>query len=256
MGKHMAASSTPPKPRAVPEAARGTLIAASEALGLLIRLLDREADAALLTGLRAIQAPDLFAALLPEAEGQTGAKVLRLALDDLPEAPADADLDALAADYADIFLTHGYRIAPNASVWLTEEKLERQGPMFEVRDWYAHYGITVPDWRKRADDHIVHELQFLGLLLDLGTETALQDAAHFLDQHLLPWVPEFSRRMAARARMPLYAATGLICAAYLEALRDRLEALTGLPRRPRPPLRSAIPDPEPAPFVPGAAESW
>jgi TorA maturation chaperone TorD len=234
------------------------LRAASEALGLLIRLLDREADAALLTGLRAIQAPDLFAALLPEAEGQAGAEALRLALADLPEPPSDADLDALAADYADIFLTHGYRLAPNASVWLTEEKLERQGPMFEVRDWYAHYGITVPDWRKRADDHIVHELQFLGLLLDLGTDTGLQDAAHFLDAQLLPWVPEFGRRMAARAREPLYGAAGLICAAFLEALRDRIEALSGLPRRPRPPLRSAlaIPDPEPAPFVPGAAESW
>ena len=262
MGEPQISLPSPPLPRAAPDTARGPLDTAAEALGLLIRLFDREADSDLLCGLRAIQAPDMFEALLPSPEGRAGAQVLRVALSGLPALHVETGialgaLDALAADYADVFLTHGYRLAPNASVWLTEEKLERQGPMFEVRDWYAHYGVTVPDWRKRADDHIVHELQFLGLLLNLGTEAGMADAAHFLDAHLLPWVPEFGRRMALRVAEPLYAAAGLLCAAYLEALRDQLEELTGLARQPRKAVpASSQPDPEAAPFVPGAAESW
>lgn len=257
MGEPQTSLPSPPLPRAAPDTARGTLDTAAEALGLLIRLFDREADSDLLCGLRAIQAPDMFEALLPSPEGRAGAQVLRVALSGLPEQVPARALDALAADYADVFLTHGYRLAPNASVWLTEEKLERQGPMFEVRDWYAHYGVSVPDWRKRADDHIVHELQFLGLLLNLGTEAGMADAAHFLDAHLLPWVPEFGRRMALRVAEPLYAAAGLLCAAYLEALRDELEDLTGLARQPRKSVPvSSQPEAEAAPFVPGAAESW
>ncbi|MCB1399475.1 MAG: molecular chaperone TorD family protein, partial [Rhodobacteraceae bacterium] len=128
---------------ALPEpdaAARAALDAAQEALAILIRLHDREADAALITGLKGIQAGTLFAALLGSRTGKQAAGLLQSALDALPEAADPHVLDRLAVDYAEIYLTNGFRIAPEASVWLTDEGLERQEPMFEVRDWYTHYG--------------------------------------------------------------------------------------------------------------------
>lgn len=260
MGEPQTSLPSPPLPRAAPDTARGTLDTAAEALGLLIRLFDREADSDLMCGLRAIQAPDMFEALLPSPEGRAGAQVLRVALSGLPEQVPARALDALAADYADVFLTHGYRLAPNASVWLTEEGLERQEPMFEVREWYAHYGITVPDWRIRADDHVVHELQFVEFLLGLETPVALRDAARFLDQCVLPWVPEMGARMAARADTQLYAATGMITAELLLALRAKLAAITGEAPHPRPlsPTVAAKTGQALAegPYMPGLGESW
>ncbi len=234
--------------------------AAREALAILIRLHDREADAALITGLKAIQLGTLFAALLPSRKGRQAAGLLQAGLDALPEAPDAAILDLLAVDYAEIYLTNGHRIAPNASVWLTEEGLERQEPMFEVREWYAHYGITVPDWRIRADDHVVHELQFVEFLLGLETPVALRDAARFLDQCVLPWVPEMGARMAARADTQLYAATGMITAELLLALRAKLAAITGEAPHPRPlsPTVAAKTGQALAegPYMPGLGESW
>lgn len=236
------------------------LVATREALAILIRLHDREADAALVAGLKAIQAGALFAALLGGRIGRQAAGLMQAALDALPEEPDARIFDLLAVDYAEIYLTNGFRIAPDASVWLTEEGLERQEPMFEVRDWYAHYGITVPDWRKRADDHVVHELQFLDFLLGLGTMEGARDAGHFLDRCVLPWVPEMGRRMAARAETQLYAALGMLTAELLEGLRKRLEAITGEAARPRP-LSALVADKTGAlaaegPYMPGLSESW
>lgn len=236
------------------------LQAVGEALAILIRLHDREVDQALIDGLKAIGAGALFAALLGGRTGQQAAGLLQAALDALPEAEDAGLLDLLAVDYAEIYLTNGLRIAPDASVWLTEDGLERQEPMFEVRDWYAHYGIRVPDWRLRSDDHIVHELQFVAFLLGQGTPVALRDAARFLDRCVLPWVPEMGRRMAARAETQLYAATGMLTAELLEGLRATLVTMTGEAPKPRP-LSTAIAEKTAAiaaegPFLPGLSESW
>lgn len=176
------------------------LSVASEGLAILIRLLDREADAELIAGLKHIRAGDLFAETLPVGAGREAGLEFQAALDALPDNPDRAVLDDLAADYADAFLTHGYRLSPSGSVWMTEERLERQEPMFAVREWYEHYGLASPDWRIRADDHMVHELQFVLHLIEGGTAVSTVDAAHFLDRHVLPWVPEYGRRMRIAAR--------------------------------------------------------
>ena len=231
---------------------------ARQILALLIRLHDREADNDLLGGLRSIDAGMVFGAVLddPKLAQEFGA-----ALAGLPE-PADAaTLDQLAAEYADVYLTHSYRIAPTGSVWLTQEKLERQEPMFAVREWYEHYGVTVPDWRLRSDDHIVHELQFVEHLLGLGTETATRDAARFLDRHVLVWVPQFCALMAERCQQPLLITGAKLTGAYLEALRDLLQELTGEERWQPSEDEKVAPYSltelaEDIAYVPGVAESW
>ncbi len=240
------------------------LDAARQALALIIRLHDREPDKALVDGLREIS-PAAFFSLFLDKEDLQPALEFEEALAALPAPVDEASLDRLAAEYADIYLTHAYRISPNGSVWLTDDHLERQEPMFQVREWYDHYGIKVPNWRIRSDDHIVHELQFVETLLSLGRESATQDAARFLDRHVLVWVPHFCRLMAERSKEPFQKSVGLLTVAFLDVLRDMLEELTGETRwEPEEPLHpyslpGARPEQKPAEqeaFVPGVAESW
>jgi len=243
---------------ALAPAAFAGLEAAADRLDVLIRLHDREVDAELLEGLRAADVATWFGELLATPEGSEAAAALGAALQALPAPVSDAQLDDLAAEYADVYLTHGYRVSPSGSVWLTEDHLERQMPMFEVRDWYAHYDITVPDWRVRADDHLVHELQFLSFLLRRNSQVSACDAARFLDLHILPWMPEFLAQGRPRLQQPLYRALFELTGAMLEELRDRLQDITGLEREARPGMPASgerVPEEETA-FVPGVSESW
>lgn len=240
-----------------PDAA-AALEATADLLDLLIRLHDRETDVELLDALRGADVAGWFGDLLTSPEGQEATALIRSALADLPSPVNESTLDALAAEFADIYLTHGYRISPSGSVWLTEDHLERQMPMFDVRDWYAHYDITVPNWRVRADDHLVHELQFLSFLLRRGHLVPAQDAARFMDLHVLPWVPVFLAEGRPRLREDLYRALFDLTGALLEELRDQLEELTGRAREARPGLPAAgqrMPEDDTA-FMPGVSESW
>ena len=231
----------------------------ADGLDVLIRFHDREMDHAVLSDLRSHNVAEGLFELLISDDGQTAVQALIAALQDLGTAPDDATLDDLAAEFADLYLTHGYRVSPSGSVWLTEDKLERQMPMFEVRDWYEHYGITVPNWRIRADDHLVHELQFVSFLCRRADAVAAQDAGRFMDLHLLPWVPEFCRRAAEQVHQPLYGAVMQLTIAYLVDLRQSLEGISGQPQQVRE-VRglgtSREPEPETVPYVPGVAESW
>jgi len=227
----------------------------ADGLDVLIRFHDREVDAALLREMAQHKVAESFLELVGTDAGQAAVQAFHSALVAVGPEPQEAVLDDLAANYADLYLTHGYRVAPTGSVWLTEDKLERQLPMFEVRDWYTHYDIAVPDWRTRSDDHLVHEMQFISFLCQHPSPVTATDAGRFMDIHVLPWVPEFCTRAEERVQAPLYAALMALTRAYLEELRSTLESVTGLPRDLyiRPDEHVA---PEETPYVPGIAESW
>jgi len=235
--------------------------AAAQDLTDLAALHDREVDAAALDRLRAALEPGLLRLRLVNEDSRAALLLLGEALAGLPGVIDDALADALAADYADIYLTYGLRASPNESVWLDEDNLAMQAPMFEVRALYQRHGLQVPNWRQRADDHLVHELQFLAHLLDPDTGDTLGEAAAFLDEHLLLWVPDFSARVAQRCATPFYAGLAAVTAVYLDELRELLERILGEPRTPREEIeerrrRARESDPAPAAFVPGSAPTW
>jgi TorA maturation chaperone TorD len=235
--------------------------AAAQDLTDLAALHDREVDAATLGRLRAAAEPGLLRLRLVNEYGRAALLLLDEALAGLPAVIDGALTDALAADYADIYLTYGLRAAPNESVWLDEDNLAMQAPMFEVRSLYQRHGLQVPDWRRRADDHLVHELQFLAHLLDPDTGDTLAEAAAFLDEHLLLWTPDFAARVAQRCATPFYAGLAAVTAAYLDELRELLERILGQPRTPREEIeerrrRAKESEPAPAAFVPGSAPTW
>lgn len=224
---------------------------------------DRELDADLIGRLHAVAFPEGLGLRLQSERGREALALMALGLGAIPPHPDQGVLDELAADYAAIYLTYNLRASPCESVWTDPEGLTMQESTFQVRDWYRSYGLGVEDWRKRADDHLVYQLQFLAELLRIaeGQTTALQ-AARFLDEHLLRWIDGFALRVASRCATPFYAGLATLTAAYLDELRALLVPLSGEPRptpaelEARMGSKGSVPADGPAPYVPGTGPSW
>lgn len=199
---------------------------------------------------------------LDAEHGGEARDLLAAALTELADNLDDRTLDRHAADYSAIYVTNAYRAAPTESVWLDEDGLAYQQPMFQVRDWYQRYGLAAENWRKRSDDHLVIQLQFVAWLLRHTRRAAdLGETARFLDEHLLRWLQDFSWRVAARCDTPFYAGLCLLTSVYVDRLRDLAATVTGEPRptseeiearmKPRPVVEEA-----PIKYMPGATPSW
>ncbi|HMV05739.1 MAG TPA: molecular chaperone TorD family protein [Accumulibacter sp.] len=238
-------------------------LALAEDAATLAALHERELTPPVLRELAAIGFPDNLA-LLPrnaaQAEAFTLMRTAVLACVD-PAIP----IDDLAAEFAAIYLTGAYGASPCESVWLSDEHLICQEAMFELRDLYTACGFAVPDWRKRPDDHLVFQLQFLARRLAvLRDDAGLRALAAFLDEHLLRWLPDFATRLAARCEQQFYAALAILTNSWCQQLRDHLAEQLHEPR-PTPeeiverlqPRSQRHPFVAPVRFVPGgAAPSW
>ena len=238
--------------------------AIAQDLAQLAVLHDAEADNALIDALRQSGFPQTLGLKLVTMRARASMDLFKKALAELPQPLEQAHRDTLAVDYANIYLTYAYRASPNESVWTDEENLERQQSMFEVREHYARYGIAAANWRQRADDHLVLQLQFLAHLFDQQPPNqALDTAARFMDEHLLRWLMPFADRVANRCMTQFYAAVNLLTAVYCEELRDLLAIILEQPR-PTPQEIEArmqrsdnVANAVPAAFVPGAGgPSW
>lgn len=193
--------------------------------------------------------------------GREATALMQAGIEAIGETPGEDMLDELGADYAAIYLTHALQASPYESVWIDEEKLAMQEPMFQIRAHYERHGLTVQDWRLRSDDHLVHQLHFVSHLFDTGAE--LSEIATFLDEHALRWLPDFAARVAARCATPFYAGLSIFTTAYMDEMRDLLADALGEARptaeeiEKRMKSKSAdtvvLPDPK---FVPGSAPSW
>lgn len=134
--------------------------------------------------------------------------------------------DELASDFAAIYLTHALRASPHESVWRDEDHLMLQEPTFAVRAFYRRHGLQAFDWRQRADDHLVTELEFTATLLE---RKELKEAARFLKSHLLAWLPNFAARVGQRASTPFYAALAGLTLAACEVCVERLPKVAVIP---------------------------
>jgi len=219
---------------------------------------DRELTTETLAALREVGFPANLG-LLPA--GEQSLEAWRLMAAALEETSA-ADLDLLAADYAAIYLTGAYGASPCESVWLDDDHLACQAPMFELRKLYAEAGLAAMDWRKRPDDHLVLQLLFIANVLrrSCGVDE-LRRLAAMLDEHLLRWLPDFAARVAARAETPFFAVLGRLTFAWCEQLRDLLAESLGEPRPTREEIEARIKpqrrvEAAPLAYMPGAAPSW
>ena len=196
----------------------------------LALLHDSELTPAVVEGLREVGFPGNLA-LLPHGELGTGScEMMRTALVAVPPGSESAWFDECAADYAAIYLTGTFGVAPSESFWLTDDHLVCQEPMFDLRTLYAEYGLAAPDWRRRPDDHLVYQLQFVARRLEkLAADGDWRTLAGFLDMHLMRWLPDFSARIADRCGTLFYAALVMMTLAWVRQLREMIAGHLGEP---------------------------
>lgn len=201
----------------------------SEDLALLARLHAYELDQQTLDLLEKSQFP--YSLALSVDEGVNSEKpvqpLLKKALEEIFS--KEVSLDDLAADFSAIYLNVAYQASPNESAWLDDDHLERQEPMFEVRNWYTKYKLSIENWRVRQDDNLSLQLLFLSHLLKME-KVPLADIAHFMDFHLLRWVDEFAEKIFQRAETGFYATLALLTSRYANELRDIAAEILAEPR--------------------------
>lgn len=235
--------------------------AAAQDLAMLAMLHYAELDNELLTQLRKVNFPAALGLRLTTEKGHEAITLLTEAIRSLSSPLSSTERDELAADYAAIYLTYTYRASPCESVWLDEGNLSMQAPMFQVREFYRRHQLAAPNWRTRPDDHVVLELQFLAYLMQDAHQDAMVEAARFLDEHLLRWLPFFARRVSHRCATAFYAGVAQLTAAYCDELRDLLAALLGMPRPSMEEIEARMqprspPCEIPLAYVSGVAPSW
>lgn len=243
-----------------PDLLRQLFDAVSADLRLLLSLHDQEAGGLLLSCLRAEGFPASLGLAVRSEAAREGAALLEEALAEVPESPGQAELDELAADYAAIYLNHVYRASPCESVWVDGEQLVLQEATFQLREWYRRFGLTVENWRKRSEDHLVVQLHFLSLLF-AREDVPVADIARFMDEHLLRWLAPFAQRVASRCATRFYAGAAILTAGYCEELRDLLAELLDEPRPSAEEIERrmtprAMPEAAAAAYHPGLKPSW
>lgn len=202
----------------VPGPVTPAMVQAAEDLRTLAWLHAHERDVKTWLALHGSGFPTGMTLLPPDHTAVVALDEALLALARSPASDRAVIDDALAADYAGIYLTHALRASPCESVWLDDDNLMLQEPTFAVRAFYRRYGLAVGDWRDMPDDHLTHELNFVCDLLQAGHT---QGAAEFIDAHLLRWLPQFAERVHRRADTALYAALAMLTLHAVQSLRER-----------------------------------
>lgn len=225
--------------------------AVAEDLQAFALLHHAEPTSELIADLKAVGFPDNLALKLKAREST---ELLAAALAEIPSPPDAATLERLAVDYASIYLTYALKASPCESVWLDDDHLACQNAMFEVREWYKRYDLSVENWRTRSDDHLVLQLLFITHLLK---KNEAHEAAAFMDAHLLRWLTGFAQRIATRSDSQYFAGLAVLTGVYCEELRDLLTELLDMPRvTPPPPVKAAEPELNCGSFVPGDGPGW
>lgn len=226
----------------------------------LAALHDRELTADTIAALKTVGFPANMGLLPATAAAQAAWQSMAAATAALPGAPTAAELDALAAEYAAVYLTGAYGASPCESAWLDEDRLHCQAPMFALRQIYAQAGLAAADWRRRPDDHLVLQLLYLAHAVRRA-DADPHALAQVLDAHLLRWLPQFAARVASRAAQPFHAGLAALTAAWCEGLRDLVAEHLGEPRPTVEQLEARLRKPPPADaaplvYMPGAGPGW
>jgi putative dimethyl sulfoxide reductase chaperone len=142
----------------------------------------------------------------------------------------ETTLSDLAADYTRIFLGAGPNESGNAfpyeSVYTSPRGLLMQEARDQVVELYRQEGLQRSADLRDPEDHLALELEFVALLCqktakalqaqDRGaTAHCLSAQNHFLEKHLLPWVPRLCTDIVRIAATDFYKAIAAITASYL-----------------------------------------
>jgi TorA maturation chaperone TorD len=141
----------------------------------------------------------------------------------------------LAVEYARIFLGAGLEPGtgafPYESVYTSKGRLLMQEARDEVVECFRKAEMMVQDKITEPEDHISFELEFLSHLGQMTIQSLqkgendvairhLLSQQKFLQQHLIPWVPEFCKDIERLAESNFYKAVALITLGFLKLETD------------------------------------
>ena len=195
---------------------------------LLARLYRQEVDGMLLEHLRAM-----------DISSQGTAEIIA-GLDELKAYAAgpDSDPTQLAIEYARIFLGAGGEDSayPYESVYTSPERLLMRDARDDVLLQYQEEGLDRATQCHEPEDHIALELEFMAYLCqqgalafenhdDAGGTRYLEKQEHFLERHLLNWVPMFCQDVIRLGRSKFYEAAAKMTAEFLDMERQVIGAM-------------------------------
>lgn len=139
------------------------------------------------------------------------------------------DAAAVRRDFAALFVGPGrLKAPPYESVHRSQERLLFEAETFQVRQWYARFGLAAPSLGRQPDDHIGLEIEFLATLAERAL-TALEEsdpdaarelvAAHqaFFSEHLLAWAPAVVTLIQEHAETAFYRGVAELAAGAFDA---------------------------------------
>ncbi len=148
-------------------------------------------------------------------------------------------LKKIEGEYTRLFIGPAKLPAPPwESVYVSGEPLLFQESTLAVREAYLREGFRAAGYPHEADDHVATELNFMAALCKRALDayesgdtelcrSTLEAQAHFLSEHLLVWIREFSDRLGAvrgiSAFYPSFAAlAALVCERDAEVIQELL----------------------------------
>jgi TorA maturation chaperone TorD len=150
--------------------------------------------------------------------------------DSFINAPESELLEALAVEYAMLFLGPGEHISPHESVH--HQRDDTQSGMLwgettvEVKKFIEFSGLELSDEYTGLPDHISIELELMQQIAKREAkawkEEDRNDAMRcrkyekqFVEEHLARWVPGFCEKVVAGAELPFYREMALLTKAFL-----------------------------------------
>ena len=151
-------------------------------------------------------------------------------------------LDALAVEYARLFLGPGKHISPHESVHHKKEGTQ-SGQLWgestaEVKKIIESSGLKYKTEYTGLPDHISVELEFMQQVIlreeqawqDNEKETALlcqENEKKFVDEHLFCWIPDFCEKVVTEADLPFYREMAKLTRTFIEFEKQELKDDSG-----------------------------
>jgi TorA maturation chaperone TorD len=133
------------------------------------------------------------------------------------ELKAQENLEAYEAklrqDYTRLFIGPGeIKAPPWESVYRSRERLLFGEETLAVRKFYQSFGVSIKNLYREPDDHLSLELEFMSWLCGKALEELpggewkryLEGQEKFLREHLLEWVPAFTKDMENNAETAFF----------------------------------------------------
>lgn len=165
----------------------------------------------------------------------------------LRDASAGA-IERLRAEYLRLLIGPARLPAPPwESAYRGEDRLLLQASTLKVRALYRSRGFLPARYPTVADDHVALELAFLARLSQealrmaqaegadappdgAAWESLERDMASIVDEHLLAWLPAFSRSLTVDDPSGYYAVSGRLLVRFVRSCSARLHGQTLLER--------------------------